>query len=348
MDEYVHNILIVDDQPQEGVRIREDLSEHGFTCWVTADLDRARQLIDNRPFSVLIAQVRMPLAGSLDLLAHARKRRPNCKIVLIAERSQHQCFSQGLLMNADDYIENPLDKNELIKVVSRAAFTRDADSPPSGDDSAPAHLIALSEQASLDSIRLLVRAVEARDPFMYRHGEQVAHYAAHIATAMGLSRGLVELVRTASLFHDIGKIGVPTKILLKPGPLTDEEHECVRHHPSLGAAILSCIKFLGREAQLVRHHHERWDGKGYPDGLVGEETPLVSRIINVSDSMDAMLMERSWKKAYPVEQMQGELIRCAGTQFDPAVAAVALQWCQANPGKLVLPQPEPELVSQNV
>jgi putative nucleotidyltransferase with HDIG domain len=201
-----------------------------------------------------------------------------------------------------------------------------------------------ARQASLDSVTALVRAVEAKDPYTRRHSEQVAHYTVHFARAMNLPHEIVESARVAALLHDIGKIGVPDRILTKTGPLTDNEFEQIRRHPALGSDILSSITVFGREAQLVRHHHERWDGKGYPDGLVGEESPLASRIIQVSDSIDAMLMERTYKAGCPVQQMLGELIRCAGKQFDPRIAALALQWCSANPRKMILPDTDRDML----
>jgi HD-GYP domain-containing protein (c-di-GMP phosphodiesterase class II) len=154
---------------------------------------------------------------------------------------------------------------------------------------------------------------------------------------MGLSRPALESTRVASLLHDIGKIGVPDFVLTKPGPLTDEEFQYIRRHPALGSDILASITLFGSEAAMVRYHHERWDGKGYPDGLTGEESPLISRIIQVADCIDAMLMDRTYKKGYPVEKMLFELTRCAGTQFDPKIAVAAQAWCQSHQETLFLP-----------
>jgi putative nucleotidyltransferase with HDIG domain len=192
-------------------------------------------------------------------------------------------------------------------------------------------------RASLDSVLALVRAVEAKDAYTRRHSEQVAHYATSMAAAMGLPKTQVESIRIAALLHDIGKIGVPDHILTKAGPLTEDEFQHIRRHPALGAEILGTIGLFKAESLLVRHHHERWDGLGYPDGLAGEESPLGARVIMVADCIDAMLMERTYKKCYSVEKMLGELTRCAGTQFDPKIAAAALAWCQSHPEALFLP-----------
>lgn len=190
----------------------------------------------------------------------------------------------------------------------------------------------------LGMVRALVRAVEAKDFYTRWHSEQVAHYAVHLAQRLGLEAKTVESIRIAALLHDVGKIGVPDHILVKPGPLTEEEFAIVRRHPGMGAEILSHIAMLDQEAVLVRHHHERWDGGGYPEGLFGDQTPLGARLIQISDSIDAMLMERTYKRCYSPEKMIDELVRCAGKQFDPVLAGEAVQWCRANPDKLVLPR----------
>jgi putative nucleotidyltransferase with HDIG domain len=191
--------------------------------------------------------------------------------------------------------------------------------------------------ACMDSVLALVRAVEAKDAYTRRHSEQVAHYAHSLAKALNLSAPLIERIRIAALLHDIGKIGIPDYILTKPGPLTSEEFEYIRRHPDLGAEILGTIGVFKTESMFVRHHHERWDGCGYPDGLTGEETPLGARIIQISDCIDAMLMARTYKKSYTVEKMLGELVRCAGSQFDPKIAAAAVAWCQSHTEALVVP-----------
>jgi putative nucleotidyltransferase with HDIG domain len=338
MKQRSERILIVDDEPQVGRLILEELSEQGFACRVVQDADLARSFIHSHRPDVLITDIQMPQTSGLELLAYARKHAPQCKVILVTGNSKREYVAQALLLGAYDYIEKPFRPGELVEVVSQAV-NGGADSSILSDRAAAAmELSSQARQASLDSVRALVRAVEAKDPYTRRHCQQVAHYAVHLASDMGLPEATVESIRVASLLHDIGKIGVPDRILTKIGPLTDEEFEHMRRHSALGADILANITMLGQEAQLIRHHHERWDGKGYPDGLTGEETPLASRIIQVSDCIDAMLMKRTYKEGYPVEKMIGELIRCAETQFDPKIAAAAIEWCRSNPDKLILPE----------
>jgi putative nucleotidyltransferase with HDIG domain len=325
MEAHGSRVLIVDDDPVVGELIRQQLAEKGFSCQVTQDPRCAGDIIDTQPPDVMITDIEMPGTSGLELLVHARRRAPQCNLV------------QALLLGAHDYIEKPFRPGELVEVVSRVV-NGGADGQLLLDRAVEAMEFSLQvRQASLDSVGALVRAVEAKDPYTRRHSEQVAHYAVHLARALGMSAAEVESIRVASLLHDIGKIGVPDHILTKAGPLTEEEFQQVSRHPALGSDILANITLFASEAKLIRHHHERWDGKGYPNGLAGEETPLASRIIQVADCIDAMLMERTYKAGYSVDAMLGELIRCAGTQFDPKIAAAALAWCQSHREALFLP-----------
>jgi putative nucleotidyltransferase with HDIG domain len=330
-------ILIVDDEPVVCALIRAELSECGFDCQVATEPQHAKDLLASQPFDLVISDIAMPQISGLDLLAHIRQHVPGCKVILMTGASKREYVAQALMLGAYDYVEKPFRVGELVEAVTRAV-SDGLDLPNLPVRAAAA--MELSEQvrkASFDSVRALVLAVEAKDPYTRRHSEQVAHYAVGLAKALNLPDDAVQSIRTAALLHDVGKIGIPDHVLTKPGPLTEREFEHVRRHPAIGADILANITLFGREAQFVRHHHERWDGKGYPDGLAGEESPLGARIIQVSDCIDAMLMERTYKKSYPPDKMIGELIRCAGTQFDPKIAAAAVAWCQSHREALFLP-----------
>lgn len=141
----------------------------------------------------------------------------------------------------------------------------------------------------------------------------------------------IDTIRAAALLHDVGKIGVPDALLTKPGPLTDDEYAVVKRHPETALAILGHISFLASERPLILHHHERFDGDGYPDGLSGEQIPLGARVLAVADAIDAMFSPRCYKPAFDRRQVRGELMACAGKQFDPNVTEIALDWLDANP-----------------
>ena len=330
-------VLIVDGEPQVCNLIREELSGHGLDCQITTQPQEARELLDSRQFGLLITGVLMPQISGLDMLVYAKEHASDCKVILITVHSERKYLAEAIMLGAYDYIEKPFSKGELAEVVLKATNDKSDTLQLPLRAAAAMETISQGKRASLDSVRALVRAVEAKDPFTRRHSEQVAHYATNLAKALNVPEAMIEQIWTASLLHDIGKIGVPDYILTKPGKLTDEEFGYIRRHPALGAEILENITLFRQEAQLIRHHHERWDGKGYPDGLTGEETPFASRIMCVADCMDAMLMERTYKEIYPVERMIGELVRCADTQFDMRIATTAVQWCLTNPDKLILP-----------
>ena len=193
--------------------------------------------------------------------------------------------------------------------------------------------------ACLESVGALVSAVEAKDPHTRRHSDQVAYYGEQLARHMDLPGDLVEAIRVAALVHDVGKIGIPDTVLTKPGRLTDEEFDLIKGHPAMGANILQKISLLGGESQLVRYHHENWDGSGYPDRLAGEDIPLGARVIQVADAIDAMLMRRTYKEPFPVEKVLSELRSGRGRQFAPAFADAAVEWLTINPDRIIQPRP---------
>jgi HD-GYP domain-containing protein (c-di-GMP phosphodiesterase class II) len=177
----------------------------------------------------------------------------------------------------------------------------------------------------LGLLHSLVSAVDAKDAYTCGHSERVALLSRLIAQKAGLSQALVERIYLAGLMHDVGKIGVPEAVLQKTGKLTPEEFEQIKKHPEIGARILGDIKQLQDIIPGVLHHHERYDGRGYPSGLAGETIPLLGRIICVADCFDAMTSSRTYRKAMPLEVALTEMRRCAGTQFDPAVTDAFLQ-----------------------
>ena len=174
----------------------------------------------------------------------------------------------------------------------------------------------LSQYAMLLATAALI---EMRDPFTSGHSSRVGRYAAVIAREMGLIADIQKAVRLAGLVHDVGKIGIPMTCLRKAGKLTESEMSEIRKHPVLSYEIVASVPGLQHIANIVLHHHERFDGNGYPHGLLGEDIPLGSRILCVADSFDAMVTDRAYKPAMSVEDAVAELERYAGTQFDPAV-----------------------------
>jgi putative nucleotidyltransferase with HDIG domain len=174
-------------------------------------------------------------------------------------------------------------------------------------------------------LNALVEAIDLRDPYVTGHSQQVARYAVTIATQMGLSQEKVERIHKAGLLHDIGKLGISEAILFKPSRLNAEEYTIIKNHAALAAEILKTSHALQEFIPIIVHHHERYDGKGYPDCLRGENIPLEARIIALADSVEAMASDRPYRKGLSLEEILNELKRNSGTQFDPQVVRAFIQ-----------------------
>lgn len=183
------------------------------------------------------------------------------------------------------------------------------------------------QQLNQDLLRVLVKTLEARDRYTSGHSVRVAERSRRIAQALGVPRRRIQLIETAALLHDVGKVDLAYgEILRQAGPLTPAQRELIHAHPDKGAEIIRAIRSLDREiVRCVRHHHEWYDGSGYPLGIAGEDIPLGARIIMISDSIDAMLTDRPYRSALSVAEVEQELVRNSGTQFDPEIVEVALE-----------------------
>ena len=180
------------------------------------------------------------------------------------------------------------------------------------------------EKAYMESIETLRYTVEAKDPYTKGHSDRVAQYSVLIGKKMGLSEDDQKTLMVGGLFHDIGKIGVPDTILRKPDKLTDDEYSEIKNHPSIGAHILAPATIFKDIIPIVKHHHEKYDGRGYPSQLAGENIPLFARIAAVADTFDAMTSKRTYRDELPLETVIAEIERCKGTQFDPQIADIFL------------------------
>jgi len=188
-----------------------------------------------------------------------------------------------------------------------------------GFDGENRRLFAALERGYLDTIRALASAIDAKDPYTRGHSERVAALSVEIGREMGLDEPALRSLRYAGILHDIGKIGVPEQVLRKPARLTPEERTLVMSHAPVGAEIVEGIEFLRTSEPAIRHHHERWDGAGYPDGIAGQAIPLLARIINAADTWDACTSERPYQRAYSAPEVVAILDTLRGAQIDPAV-----------------------------
>ncbi|MBX5469177.1 MAG: HD-GYP domain-containing protein [Thermoleophilaceae bacterium] len=206
-------------------------------------------------------------------------------------------------------------------------------------------LIENLHRSYLSTIESLARTIEAKDPYTGGHTERVADLSLMLARELGFNAEELRAVQVGAIIHDIGKIGIPDQILLKPGPLTDEEAAEMRRHPEISTYILAELELPKIVKAMVRHHHERYDGDGYPDGLAGEDIPLAARILTVADALDAMISDRPYRAALSLSEARAEIERNAGSQFCPRVVEALGRCLERDPGLLQLPSgtlaPEP-------
>jgi len=185
-----------------------------------------------------------------------------------------------------------------------------------------AKLTIKNQEQFTDVVKVILKSLEEKDAYTKSHSLRVTEYALMLGTAYGLDKDSLEQLELASLLHDIGKIGVPDRILKKPGRLTKDEFEVMKSHPTKSSEMLEDITTLKHIAPFVKHHHERFDGTGYPEGLKGQDIPIFARILLIADTFDAMTSTRPYRKGLDLEITIAELKKCSGTQFDPQLVEI--------------------------
>jgi two-component system, cell cycle response regulator len=231
----------------------------------------------------------------------------------VAALPHHARTREDLVRAADQaaYVAKQAGKGRVCRPEDAAlALERDLDA-----------LTRQLKYANMATVQALAAAVDARDPYIRGHSQRVSACAVALARALGLAPAEVARMRLAGLLHDVGKIGVPDALLTKTGPLSEEELAVLRQHPVIGERLLAAVPFLREILPAVRHHHERWDGQGYPDRLAGEAVPLDAMIIMLADALDAMTSSRPYRPPLPVSEACRRVREGSGTQFDPRVVA---------------------------
>ncbi|HEX2029707.1 MAG TPA: HD domain-containing phosphohydrolase [Nitriliruptorales bacterium] len=320
-------ILVVDDEPANVRLLERILVNDGYRNVASrTDSNDAVELLRDYPVDLLLLDLHMPgLDGFAVLERLAGITDPDDYVptlVLTADvttETKHRALASG----ARDFLTKPFDPIEVSLRVANLLDTRLLHHAARAQNVLLEHRVrertAELEQARIELLRRLSLAAEFRDDETYEHTERVGVAAALLGDRVGLDAADVESLRRAAPLHDIGKIGVPDEILLKPGPLTAEEYARMKAHTTIGALILggSSSPVLRMGETIALTHHERWDGSGYPGRLAGEQIALVGRIVSVTDVFDALTHERPYKAAWPVDEAVAELERGRGTQFDP-------------------------------
>jgi putative two-component system response regulator len=308
------NVLVIDDEPIVRDLVSEILAEDGHEVRTAATAEDALAALDDHNLGLVVSDIVMPGLSGLELLATVRRLRPNLPVVLVTGRAAHGTVSAALAEGADGLVLKPFSQIELSRTVA-AALRRTALRTEDVRD----RLLPLAVAS------VLTNAIETRDGSLEGHCERLADLAVRIGEECGLGEAELEILHLGALLHDVGKIGVPDRVLTKLGALTLEERALLRMHPLVGDRLLEPLAALADVRPIVRHHHERWDGGGYPDGLAGREIPLSARIIAVADSVEAMSAERSYRTPLARGRILAELERGRGAQWDPALVDVVVR-----------------------
>lgn len=292
------------------------LSDHGYRAVGVADGLQALDFVRTSEVDVLLCDVLLPGLPTLELMERAQDRLRSTEIIVMGAASDIETIRKAVHLGARDFITKPFALNAIPITVERNLLRRQIEAN---------RLVEQRNQVLLQCIRALSAAMGARERGTAEHCDRIGPLALMIADALGLSQTQRSTLELAAYVHDIGKIGVRDEILLKPGELSEAEWEKIRTHPGMGGDILSNVEELSDLAHVIRHHHERVDGSGYPDGLSGNQIPLLSRILAVADAFDAMTSDRPYRTRLPESEAVARLLQNAGTQFDPEIVNVFLK-----------------------
>ena len=323
------HILIVDDDAQVREVLHQIFLSANYRCALAGNGKDGLQVFRTAQPPLVVTDLKMPVMDGIALLEGIRREDGDAAVIVLTGAPDVKTAIDSLKLGAYDFIMKPVNVDELLFAAERALERRQL-------------LIerrayhALLEQRVEEATRnlqaayratleALGSALDSRDVGTEAHSRRVHGYALATAREYGMPEADIPDLEHGVLLHDIGKIGIPDAILLKPGRLTSEEWETMRRHPEIGKRLIEGIAFLRGAVPIVYCHHEKWDGSGYPRGLKSDEIPLGARVFSVVDAFDAMTFDRPYSTAIPFDAAQAEIKRCAGSHFDPAVVEAFLR-----------------------
>jgi response regulator RpfG family c-di-GMP phosphodiesterase len=360
-------VLIVDDEPAIGELLARMLAPEGFACRNFAHAREALATLEQHAFDAVISDLRMPEITGLDLLKRVRQTHPHMAFLMATGVDDIRVGIQAMKDGADDYLVKPFNPQTVVSSLSRALEKKGLEQQVETYrkqleemvDQRTKQLQAACkriERTYDDTLEALAAALDLRDNETAGHSRRVMRYCLELAQAMHLSDTQLTNIARGAFLHDIGKIGIPDAILLKPAKLVEEERAVMESHVRIGYELVCRVPFLAGAAEIVLTHHERYDGTGYPQGLMGSEIPVGARIFAVADTLDAMTSDRPYRRALPYSAAREEIIRESGRQFDPQVVGIFLSvdpqtWediRKAKEGQGPMPVPAPKLVRELV
>jgi cyclic di-GMP phosphodiesterase len=328
-EDRVPRILVVDDDEQVRRVLERTLKQAGFNCDLARDASEARDRLESQRFTLALCDVRMPGEDGVSLVEHLAHAYPDTAIVMVTGEDDPSLADRASALGAYGYVVKPFTANEILINVSNALRRRNLEienrayrdglerTVVSRTKQLRATLsrLAVAEEAT---IHRLAKALEFRDVETVRHTERMSAYSAILAARAGLGADECEVIRIASVLHDVGKIGVPDEVLLKPGAFTADDRTIMERHADLGRQILSDgdeEELLWLASTIAWTHHERFDGSGYPRGLVGKSIPLAGRIAAIADVFDAVSTKRRYRNAMSLDDVE-QLMRSSSGRFD--------------------------------
>lgn len=324
-----YRILAVDDEESIRSILKTILESEGYTCDTASSADVAISKMNKNKYDLILTDIMMPGMNGVEFLELVRKRDDEIAVIMLTAVNDIDVSIQALKAGAYDYISKPFHLKDVaisieMALQKRALILENRDYQRNLEKKVLEQSRKI-QSSFIKSIEALTRTLAAKDPETKDHSLRVTEYSVRIAEEMGLPLSDVENIRVAAALHDIGKIGISDKILDKDESLRQEEKEHIHRHPLIAARILGPIDELKEIIQLIKHHHENYDGSGYPDGLAEKEIPLGSRIIAVADAYDAITSTRPYREAKNEFYAVDEIRQCAGRQFDPDVIASFLR-----------------------
>ena len=318
-----HTILVVDDD-RTNLQIARDVLAEDYELQLAISGEMALKFVRKRKPDLILIDLMMPGMDGKETIRRIRETPAGQDVpfVFLTANLNPEAEAECLNMGASDFITKPIVPAVLERRISRILELEDyhRDLQAKVEEKTRQY-----QELALESIFAIVNIIEAKDEITEGHSVRVAGYSHALAEAMGYDEDRVDQVYQTGLLHDVGKIGIPDLILKKEGKLTNEEYGEIKEHTSIGGHILAAIETMGYLADGAKYHHERFDGKGYPNGLKGKEIPEIGRIIAVADVFDALVSKRHYKEAMDVESAKQEILRGSGTQFDPDIVQVFLK-----------------------
>lgn len=310
-----HTVLAIDDEENNLSLLRRTLRSQYNIISATSGQE-ALEIIEKHgdEISLIVSDQKMPFMEGTEFFKQISDKHPEIIKILLTGHSNIDILVDAINeCHLFQYILKPFEPEQLCMIVQNGIRKFEL-------TTSKTQILRDLSELFYKTIKSIAFALDAKDPYTHGHSMRVTLYSLALAKALNLSDELLEEIETAGLLHDIGKIAIPEKILLKPGKLTNEEYEVIKTHPELGEKLVLGIEKLKLVSNWLKSHHERFDGRGYPEGLVGEQIPISARIIALADTYDAMTSSRAYRQALSHEEAIDEIKRCSGSQFDPNLA----------------------------